>query len=270
MVTTNIHIKRCPVVSQRWVPGLHSIVWISVAQEIPATAGIAIHRVGFALSWAATSRAGCRHPLFLGSKDRLAITTRLEVLHRWQNHWQICRWHWYGTMLGTMDDRDRCTPVALAANQPVTHLVGYFGVATTFLFEPSHNLLTSILAAHTIKCARINEHAFAMVALVSIWVVVGPLNDGDDGQLVFLGKGGIALIMSRHSHHCTGAIATKDIIGHPDGYSLARCWIHGITSGKDPCLILRVISALNLRFLDCLGNIGQDRLVGITTRELLR
>ena len=81
MVTTNIHIKRCPVVSQRWVPGLYSIVWISVAQKIPATAGIAIHRVGFALSWTATGRAGCRHPFFLGSKDGFAITTRLEVLH---------------------------------------------------------------------------------------------------------------------------------------------------------------------------------------------
>ena len=81
MVTTNIHIKRCPVVSQRWVPGLYSIVRIGVAQEIPAAAGIAIHRVCFAPGWAATGRAGRRHPFFLGSKDRLAITTRLEVLH---------------------------------------------------------------------------------------------------------------------------------------------------------------------------------------------
>ena len=173
-------------------------------------------------------------------------------------------------MLGTMDDRDGCTPVALAANQPVAHLVGYLGVATAFLFEPSHNLLTGILTARAIKCTRVNEHPFAMVTLVGIWVVVGPLNDGDDGQFVFLGKGGIALIMSRNSHHCTGAIATKDIIGHPDGYSLARRWIYGITSSKDSCLILRVISALNLRFLDCLGNIGRDRLAGITTRKLLR
>ena len=149
-------------------------------------------------------------------------------------------------MLGAVDDRDGSAPVALAADQPVTHLVGYLGVATAFLFEPGHDLLTGILAARAIKCTRINEHPFAMVALVSVWVVVGPLNDGDDGQLVFLGKGGIALIMSRDSHHCTGAIATKDIIGHPDGYSLARCWIHGIASSKDPCLILRVISALNL------------------------
>ena len=173
-------------------------------------------------------------------------------------------------MLGAVDDRDRCTPVALAANQPVTHPVGYLGVATTFLLEPGHDLLTSILAAHTIKCTRINEHAFAMIALVGVWIIVGPLNDGDDGQLVFLGKGGIALIMSRDSHHCTSAIATKDIIGHPDGYSLARRWIYGITSSKDSCLVLRVISALNLRFFDCLGNIGQDCLLGITTREMLR
>ena len=149
-------------------------------------------------------------------------------------------------MLGAVNDRDGCAPVALAANQPVTHLVGYLGVATTFLLEPGHDLFTSIFAAHTIKSTRINEHAFAMVALVGGWVVVGPLNDGDDGQLVFLGKGGIALIMSRDSHHCTSAIATKDIIGHPDGYSLARRWIYGITSSKDSRLILRVISALNL------------------------
>ncbi|MNQ99524.1 hypothetical protein D3C85_1152630 [compost metagenome] len=59
MVPANIIIEGRPIISIFRIPSGFSILWICIAKHVPATTGIAVHRIGFALGRATTSRA-CR------------------------------------------------------------------------------------------------------------------------------------------------------------------------------------------------------------------
>ena len=73
-----------------------------------------------------------------------------------QEYWQIFFGHWHSAMFWAVDNWNRCTPVALTADEPITHFVSSFGPPDTLLLEPGHNLFAGFCCTNTIKYVRVD------------------------------------------------------------------------------------------------------------------
>jgi len=149
-------------------------------------------------------------------------------------------------VLWTINNRNRRAPIALAADQPIAHFVSNLRLAFTLLLEPSDNLLASILAARTVKSARVHQNTFAVVTSVGVDIVLGPLNYLNDWQLEFFSKSKVAVVMRWHAHHRTSAIAPQNIIGNPNWNLLAGRRVDSIAAAKNTCFFFGVVAAFNL------------------------
>ncbi|MNI74747.1 hypothetical protein D3C73_1308510 [compost metagenome] len=81
MIAANVVIKRSPIVSVIRVPSRLSVLRIGIAKHIPATAGVAIHRVSLAHSGTAASWAFSIYPIGDTCEYRFAITLWCIILY---------------------------------------------------------------------------------------------------------------------------------------------------------------------------------------------
>src|SRR5690348_4461942 len=96
---------------------------VGEAQEVPATAGKAVHRVGLAGGRAATLWAGSVDEFWNVGQWAAAVATWFVAFDWWQLYGQLVIWYGYWAVLRAVDDWDRCAPITLAANQPVADLI---------------------------------------------------------------------------------------------------------------------------------------------------
>ena len=132
-----------------------------------------------------------------------------------------------------ISDRNRTAPVTLARNQPVTHFESGFFATDSTLFKPSDNLLANIRRIFAIKHTRIHQFAFAVIANIVVSHHFWFFDNFHDIKIEFFRKFIIALVVRRHRHHRTFAIAAKHIIAHPDRNFFARRWIYRIISSEN-------------------------------------
>ena len=95
--------------------GQLGVVWVGIAQVIPAGAGKGVHGIGLALGRAAADRAG-------GLVEVLALGKRLagtQVQVLGQRHRQLILGHGHDAAVLAVDGRDGVAPIALAADEPV-------------------------------------------------------------------------------------------------------------------------------------------------------
>ena len=69
VIAADIHIERRPIICLVWRPSLLGIVRIGIPQQIPATASVTVHRIGFAPGWRAANWTSRLHPIFLRRQD---------------------------------------------------------------------------------------------------------------------------------------------------------------------------------------------------------
>jgi hypothetical protein len=90
-----------------------------------------------------------------------------------------------------------------------------------------------------------NTHLSCEAANVSA-VALGCLDHFDHGNPILLRKLEIALIMRRHGHDRSGAVAHHDVVGDPHGDLLAVDRIGRGAAGEDAALFLRQVGALEV------------------------
>ena len=149
-----------------------------------------------------------------------------DAIHR-QYHRQIFFRHRHGTVLVAMDDGNRRAPIALTANAPVAQPPSGFFLAQTQRGQVGSHCIDRHLESKTVVFTGIDGDALQLIA-----VPVGPgfqavglvLNTGHllDGQVIFLGKFKIPLVMRWHAHDCAVAIAHQHIVADPDFHLRTR------------------------------------------------
>ena len=119
-----------------------------------------------------------------------------------------------------MDDRYRAAPVALAADAPVAQAVLGFFFARAERLQFFADGVEGGGGVETVAVAAVNEAGvfFGGVPFLPGSGVVGLAVAGDDladGQVVFVGKFEVALVVRGHCHHRAVAVAPKDVVGNP-------------------------------------------------------
>src|SRR5258708_9645583 len=100
-----------PLLQRFLTPGCLSVLWIGVAQEVPGRADERIHRICLAGRGTTTDWTGGIHKVWLIAQRRLTSSFKLHVF--WQMDRQLILWYRYHSVLLTIYDRNRRTPVSL-------------------------------------------------------------------------------------------------------------------------------------------------------------
>src|SRR5207245_10012289 len=98
------------------------VLRIAVAHEVPRAVDEGVHRVGLAPRGVAADRTHDARMEALVLRERVARSVGHAIGRQYDR--EVMFRHQHGTMLFAMDDRDRRTPVALAADAPVAQAPG--------------------------------------------------------------------------------------------------------------------------------------------------
>src|SRR5262245_48033242 len=109
----DVHIDGQPVGYLLLVEGFLAVVWIGKSQVIPSRASERTHGVGLALAFWSV------HELRNRGQRRFTRVRGLIVLYIGKCHRKLSRF----LSIGRMNDRDRRSPIALAADAPIAQLV---------------------------------------------------------------------------------------------------------------------------------------------------
>ena len=167
VIATTIDVNWRPVINFSWIPSLFFVVRISIAPEIPATTSIAIKSISLTRHFFAVNDDF--HEFFGFGESATTRAVRFIIVNFRQHNWKLVFWNRMRIAIFVVSDRNWRAPVTLARNEPVAHAISNLFLANALLLEPSNNLFTCIRALLAIKCARIYELAFAMIALVIIF-----------------------------------------------------------------------------------------------------
>ena len=120
-----------------------------------------------------------------------------------------------------MDDGDGGAPVALARDAPVTQTVLHVLAAQALVGQLGCHRVHRILVALAVQ-QRAGIHADAvllvgipLLPLVRVVGLVVHADDLTDGQAILVGKDEIAVVVRRHAHHRTVAVAHQHVVAHP-------------------------------------------------------
>ena len=241
------------------------VVWVRVADVVPAGAREGVHGVGLAARGATALGTGALVEVLVLGK-RLA-GTQVQVLG--QRDGQVLLRHGHDAALRAMDGRDGVTPVALTGDEPVAQAVLHGALTGARRLQVGHDgrLARGVLAAlHAGVLAGLHERALGhhggvpvhggdlaalLVLQLSVeWVVVRE-DDGNDRKVVLLGELEVALVAAGDGHDGTGAVVGDDVVGHPHGNLLAVDRVHHVAAREGTVLLELALGALHRR--DVLG-----------------
>ncbi len=130
-----------------------------------------------------------------------------------------------------VDDRERLTPVALPAEQPVAQLVRDRGLPDLGALQPfgddalglgdaqpvERYLLVRRVLCDTVGNIRLRPRSRVVrVGVVLGQPVVVRTDDGDDRQFELAGELEVALVVRGHGHDRTGAVTHQHVVGDED------------------------------------------------------
>ena len=149
-----------------------------------------------------------------------------------------------------MNNRERFTPVALAAEEPVAELVVHGSLTDLICFQPFDDLRDALLLVEAVQAKRVvlavdvsavgSPAGFAgenLRANVDRAACIG-FHDADDGQVELLREIEVAGIVGGHCHDSAGAIASQNVVSHPNRNLGAGQRVHGVATGKHAGLFL--------------------------------
>ena len=207
------------------------------AQEIPAGIGECVERVRLAHSILAASRAADMLPACM-SLQRIARRFKVHIL--WQSHWQLIFGNRHNPASIAVDERDRCSPIALARNAPIAQPPHSRALAPSAVLSPRNHIGLGLFHRLAIEELRIDQNAVARFCLIAHWRIslACVLRDNTHyRQLIFGCKFEIALVMAGHAHHCACAIIHQHKIGDEERHRLACEGMLGSNAGFEAQLL---------------------------------
>ena len=163
-----------------------------------------------------------------------------------QHHRQLIFGYRNGLTVGTINHRDRTTPITLAADAPVTQTEIHAQIAFRHRLQNVGNLVESLLEIQTIDGIGIHHShvgvgfiGIPILPLVCIVAFVRYFNYLFDWQRVFMCEFEIALIMPRHRHDCASAVIHQYKVRDPDRYFFTANRMNGEYAGCTTFLFLR-------------------------------
>ena len=127
-----------------------------------------------------------------------------------------------------VSDRNGAAPVALAGNEPIAHTIGDFRGA--------------------------------------VEITVDKLGL-DDGEVEFLGKLTVAVIIGRDGHDGAGAVAGEDVIGDVDWDLLFSGGVNGVRASEDAGLFF-ILLAFDFGFFEGGEFVGENLFAGVVGQEI--
>ena len=270
----DVLIDRHPTVGFRAVKRKLGVVRIGIAQVIPARARERVHGIGLATSLAAALRARALREALVRCQG--FASGKVDILG--QAYRQVLFRHRHQAALVAVDHRDGVAPITLAGDQPVAQTELHLALAAARGLQVGDDSLLALgvlaarkagvlaglhqsaLGLHGALPVDAGDHAALFVLELLEQRVVVAQDDGDDGQVVFLGELEVALVAARHCHDRTGAVIGHDVVGNPHGHLLAVDGVHHITASERAVLLLAALRTLDcgdlLRVLDHLHDRG--------------
>src|SRR5712692_1879377 len=136
-----------------------------------------------------------------------------------QQNRQLIFWYRNHSIFGTIDDRDRCTPVALSTDQPITqtecnHVFSYALILNKACYSGN-----CLFIWHAIEWTRVDHYSHVLFRLGPgcgvAWLFTFWSNHFTYRNTELARKLKVALVMRRYAHNCSRAITHQHIIGNP-------------------------------------------------------
>ena len=137
----NVVIYRHPTVNRLFREGKLRVMWVTIAQIIPARAGKSIHGISDTLGGLATLWTGSLYKLLALSKS---ISCR-QIKIIWKRNRELVIRNWDVTAAIAMNHRNWIAPIALPGNEPVTK---------TELNSSTTNVVLSQIGNNGLFCLR--------------------------------------------------------------------------------------------------------------------
>ena len=168
-----------------------------------------------------------------------------------------------------MDHRDGRAPVALAADEPVAHVVVGPWLGEPVLFAHIDHCGIGSITRKTVKSTRVDKRSTIGIFVLPRRHIIDGLRPGDDLSYlksVLLREGEVPAVMSRHCHDCACAITHENVVCDPDGDLLTRIWVDCKRPREDTSLLLFCGEAVNFG----LASAGRDVRVYISSLGVRR
>ncbi|RPK43838.1 hypothetical protein EES40_16160 [Streptomyces sp. ADI93-02] len=246
-----------PVLLDLRVDQLLGVVRVQVAQLVPAGTGPVGHGVGLAavLLRAVAQVQGDVDPVGVPGQRGLGLgvgVLRVEGARRVVlDLGQLQRQHRLGQRVGdallVVHDREGLTPVALAAEQPVTQPEVDGALADAVRLQPLGDLRLGVDDAQAVQRDLVVGGVDQLRLVRGEGVVprggVGPtvvrrLDDTAHRQLEGAREREVARVVRRYGHDRAGAVSHQDVVGNEDGHLLAADRVGRVRAGEDAGLVL--------------------------------
>ena len=134
----------------------------------------------------------------------------------------------------TMNHWNRCTPVTLPGNPPVSQSKTDGSLTNIIFFQIYGNLIESFFTIHPVKLTRVEHYPFTGICFshrscINLFVV--GFDHRQNIQVILFSKFKVTLIMCRHGHNRTRAIFHQGKICRINRHTFA---VHGIYA-PGPC-----------------------------------
>ena len=220
-----VPVYRTPVFLSVLADKLVVIVWVHIAQEVPARPCPLRHGVGLALCRASAAGAGGVDPVGHLAQRGLAVVGRLVGFHLRQHQRQLALGQRHPAALRAVDKGDRLAPVALTGEYPVAQLVVDLLFAPAVLDRVLAHRGDSLLDGHPVEKARVYHYRAVVLCDEGFLRDVAAGDDLDDRQAELRCEVPVALVVTRNAHDDTGAVAHEDVVG--DEHRNGRA-VHGV------------------------------------------
>ena len=244
----NVLVNRSPVIYLVLVKRQLVVMRVSVAEIIPGRTDKGIHGIGLTPCRLAALRAGAVHEGLALSQRRNRPLLELHILR--QHNRQLVLRHKLLAAVRAVNHRNRCTPVTLTGNQPVTEAVVHAALAKALRLCLVHDALHGSLDVHAGELSGIYQHAglvhISLGHFLQLQLPVLRLEGDDDIQVVLGSEHPVTLILGRNADNSACAVLCQHIVGNPDFHLVAVERINGIEAGEDAFLLGFGGSALHL------------------------
>ncbi len=222
LCTTDVQIHVTPIFINLPVNKGIVVVRIHVAQIVSAGSGEARHGAGF-------ERIAIVSPIFCPCERRFSALCRLELGDLRERERQFLKRNRSRDAVLVVD-RERLTPVPLAAEDRVTETVVDLPVAKALFLNIFNGSRDGLLDIQSVKESGIDHLAFLRVK--AFLADIAALYQRNDRQVELLRERIVAAIVGRNSHDGACAITSENIFRDPDRDSVAGHRVHSVGAAE--------------------------------------
>ncbi len=188
--------------------------------------------------WAGAWQRGHGHvqPVGRRPQGRGALRLQIQACGVGQLDRQLVFRDGHLAALRAVDDRDRCSPVPLARDQPVPQAVVDCGPAAAFGCQLGHDLLDRLCRAQPVQRTRVDVRSVVAGGHTGHCRVVVVGHDHAHREVEGAGEVQVALVMGRNGHDRAGPVVGEHVVGGVDRQPLPVDRIDGVPLQEHPGL----------------------------------